>query len=74
MEFTGEGRACIPVGLIKINWTMCVCKIEEKIYDYQVASDLQQSDLAMLERLLESATGGHVISSFYFHIFVPIGP
>jgi len=36
VELTGEGRACIPVGLTKtwdglVNWTKCVWKVEEKI-------------------------------------------
>jgi len=41
MELTGEGRACIPVGLIKTynglskSWTKCVWKVEkeEKTHD-----------------------------------------
>jgi len=36
VELTGEGKACIPVGLTKtwnglVNWTKCVWKVEEKI-------------------------------------------
>jgi len=35
VELTGEGKACIPVGLTKtwdglINWTKCVWKVEER--------------------------------------------
>jgi len=77
VALTGEGRACIPVGLTKtwdglINWTKCVWKVEErrKNLDWTWAA----SNLDLRSNAYRSLPGGQVISSSYFHVFLSIGP
>jgi len=81
VEVTGEGRACIPVGLTKtwdglVNYTKCIWKVEKK------SKKKPWLDLGCLEpaaiwftlECLQSLPGGQAISYSYFHVFVSIGP
>jgi len=68
MELTGEGRACIPVGLWSTEQSVfekCVWKVEER------RKNLTGPGPGLHSNAYRSLPGGQVISSSYFHVFVP---